>query len=117
VLLPLEEDLPYLAKPLSCHERHSLKRLSEDWGVGVEEDAPICFIGTGANMNDAISNGLERASDALDMSVLEVKNRVTVAGAIEIGRAPGVVMVTFRCPTAKLDRMGVLPLVRQQYGL
>lgn len=83
----------------------------------MEEDAPICFIGTGANMNDAISNGLERASDALDMSVLEVKNRVTVAGAIEIGRAPGVVMVTFRCPVEKIDRMGVLPLVRQQYGL
>lgn len=41
----------------------------------------------------------------------------TVAGAIEIGRVPGVVMVTFRCPVEKLEKAGLLTLVKQQYGL
>jgi len=118
ILLPVEEDLPHLAKPLSCGEKYALKSLAEKWGVGkMEEDAPICFIGTGANMNQAIDNGLERASSVLDMSLPEVKNRATVAGAIEIGRAPGVVMVTFRCPLEKLERIGLMPFVRQQYDL
>ena len=36
------------------------------------------------------------------MSVPEVKNRATITGAIEIGRAPGVVQVTFLAPAEKL---------------
>ena len=32
------------------------------------------------------------------MTVPEVKNRATITGAIEIGRNPGVVQVTFRAP-------------------
>jgi acetamidase/formamidase len=118
ILLPVEEDLPHLAKPLTCSEKHALKSLAEKWGVAeMEEDAPVCFIGTGASMNEAIDNGLGRASSVLDMPVPEVKNRATVAGAIEIGRAPGVVMVTFRCPVDRLERIGLMPFVRQQYSL
>ena len=118
ILLPLEEDLPHLAKPLSCAEKEQLTTLAEKWGMeGFEEDAPLTFIGSGASMNEAIDNGLARASAVLNMPVPEVKNRATVAGAIEIGRAPGVVMVTFRCPVAKLEKAGLLPLLKQQYGL
>jgi formamidase len=118
ILLPVEEDLPHLAKPLSCGEKHALKSLAETWGVAkMEDDAPVCFIGTGASMNEAIDNGLGRASSLLDMPLPEVKNRATVAGAIEIGRAPGVVMVTFRCPVEKLERIGLMSFVRQQYTL
>lgn len=118
ILLPLEEDLPHLAKPLTCAEKEHLATLAGKWGMeGFEEDAPLTFIGSGATMNEAIDNGLARASAVLDMSVPEVKNRATVAGAIEIGRAPGVVMVTFRCPVEKLEKAGLLPLVKQQYGL
>jgi hypothetical protein len=51
------------------------------------------------------------------MPLPEVKNRATVAGSIEIGRAPGVVTVTFRCPVDRLERMGLMPFVRQQYNL
>ncbi len=112
ILLPVEEDLPHLAKPLSCGEKYALKSLAEKWGVAkMEEDAPVCFIGTGASMNEAIDNGLERASSVLDMPLPEVKNRATVAGAIEIGRAPGVVMVTFRCPVEKLEKTGLMRFV------
>lgn len=118
ILLPVEDDLPHLARPMTCAEKEAVKALAEKWGTGAaEEDGPVCFIGTGPNMNAAIGNSLERAASVLGMSVEEVKNRVTVAGAIEIGRAPGVVMATFRCPLDKLERTGLMPFVRQQYKL
>ena len=46
------------------------------------------------------------------MSVPEVMNRATIAGAIEIGRAPGVVQVTFRAPVAALESAGLRALRR-----
>jgi flavin-binding protein dodecin len=114
----VEDDLPHLAKPLSREEKIRALELAEKWGMDrIEETAPVTFVGTGATMNAAIDNGLARAADALGMSVPEVKNRATVSGAIEIGRAPGVVMVTFRCPVAKLEKTGILPLVKEQYCL
>jgi hypothetical protein len=51
------------------------------------------------------------------MTVPEVKNRATIAGAIEIGRNPGVVQVTFRAPLDRLEKHGLLPFVRDQYGI
>jgi acetamidase/formamidase len=90
VLLPLEEDLPYLAKPITCCEKKQLQLLMSLWELEkIEEDAPIAFIGTGGNLNDAISNGMSRAAGLLKMSVPEVLNRATIAGSIDIGRAPG----------------------------
>jgi len=50
------------------------------------------------------------------MSVPEVKNRATIMGAIEIGRLPGVVQVTFLAPVSKLQSAGLLPFAREQYG-
>ena len=118
ILLPMAEDLPHLARPLSCVEKKAVRALAEEWGLrDVEETAPVTFIGTGANLNDAVSCGIERAAAVLGMSLPEVKNRSTIAGAIEIGRAPGVVMVTFRCPVENLERIGLMPFVRQQYDL
>jgi len=52
----------------------------------------------------------------LDMSVLEVKNRATIAGAIEIGRHPGGVQVTFRAPAERLEARGLLGYAVEQYG-
>ena len=51
------------------------------------------------------------------MSLPEVKNRATITGAIEIGRHPGVVQVTFRAPLDRLEARGLLPFVRDQYGI
>jgi formamidase len=51
------------------------------------------------------------------MTVAEVRNRATVNGAIEIGRAPGVIQVTFLAPLAKLDAVGLGDYAREQYGL
>ena len=64
----------------------------------------------------AIDNGLERAAWLLEMDVPEVRNRATITGAIEIGRHPGVVQVTFRAPLDRLEARGLLPLVVAQYG-
>jgi formamidase len=51
------------------------------------------------------------------MSVPEVKNRATITGVIEIGRHPGVAQVTFRTPLTKLEALGLLPFIRDQYGI
>lgn len=118
VLFPLPEDLPPMARPFSEAERTKARRLAEQWGVGeLEESAPVSVIGTAATMNAAIENGLERAARLLGMSVPEVRNRATVNGAIEIGRAPGVIQVTFLAPLSRLDAVGLGKYAREQYGL
>jgi acetamidase/formamidase len=118
LLFPLEEDLPFLARPLSDAERTRSEALAREWGLGeLEDSAPISVIGSGPDLNSATDNGLERAAALLEMDVPEVKNRATVAGAIEIGRHPGVVQVTFRAPLDRLEARGLLPYVREQYGI
>jgi acetamidase/formamidase len=117
VLLPLEEDLPFLARPLTEHERTRARALAAGWGLAeLEESAPISVIGTGPDLNSATDNGLERAAALLDMTVPEVKNRATITGAVEIGRHPGVVQVTFRAPMDALERCGLGTYAREQYG-
>lgn len=118
VLFPLEEDLPPLAKPFTNAEKAKGARLAEKWQVSeIEALAPISVIGTAANLNEAIENGLARAAKLLDMTVAEVRNRATVNGAIEIGRAPGVIQVTFLAPLSKLDAVGLGGYAREQYGV
>jgi acetamidase/formamidase len=90
VLFPLEEDLPFLARPLSQEERRRALALGRRYGVAeLEESLPISVIGTGPDLNSATDNGLARAAELLGMSIPEVKNRATISGAIEIGRHPG----------------------------
>ncbi|MBQ1407050.1 MAG: acetamidase/formamidase family protein [Eubacterium sp.] len=118
LLLPRIEDVPYLAKPLTADEKAVAEKEAAKWNqVGIEDSAPIAVIGTGANLNLAIDNGLARAGELFDMTVPEVMNRVTVTGAIEIGRAPGVVTISLRVPVAKLKEKGLWELVRDQYHL
>lgn len=117
LLFPVLEDLPFLARPLSEEERLRAESVAEAWGTQVEESAPISIIGTGPDLNAATDNGLARAGELLDMTVPEVKNRATITGAIEIGRHPGVVQVTFRAPLDRLEKRGLLPFVRDQYGI
>ncbi|MCS6825297.1 MAG: acetamidase/formamidase family protein [Caldilinea sp.] len=117
ILLPVVEDLPFLAKPLSAEEKARALAIAKQWGLNaLEESAPISVIGTGPDLNAATDNGLERAARLLEMSVPEVKNRATITGAIEIGRHPGVVQVTFRAPLERLEKVGLLPFVQEQYG-
>jgi formamidase len=118
ILFPLDEDLPYLARAMPRSERNSAMEIANSHGVKeLESNLPISFIGTGKDLNLAIDNGLQRAADLLGMSVPEVKNRATILGGIEIGRSPGVVRVTFRAPTAALERAGLRVLAEEIYGI
>lgn len=117
ILFPTLEDLPPLARPLSHAELDEARALAERWGLpSVEESAPISVIGTGPDLNSATDNGLARAARLLDLTIPEIKNRATLTGAIEIGRHPGVVQVTFRAPLDRLRSCGLGPCVERQYG-
>ena len=78
--------------------------------------APTGRPGTGADLNKATQNGLERAAALFGKEVPEIKNRATITGAIEIGRAPGVVTVTMRAPVSWLEKIGLLDVALEQYG-
>ena len=117
VLFPVPEDLPYLARPLTEEEHARALALARRHGVeALEETAPVSVVGTGPDLNSATDNGLARAAELLGMTVPEVKNRATVTGAIEIGRHPGVVHVTFRAPADRLEERGLLSYARELYG-
>jgi formamidase len=117
ILFPVAEDVPFLAQPLTADERSAADALAARHGGGpVERSLPVSFVGTGPDLNSAVDNGLARAAKVLDMSVPEVMNRATISGAIEIGRAPGTVQVTFRAPVEALAACGLDGLARQQYG-
>ena len=117
VLFPVAEDLPFLARPLGAEEREQALAVARRHGIpGLEESLPISVIGTGPDLNSATDNGLARAAELLDMTVPEVANRATISGAIEIGRHPGVIQVTFRAPVDRLEARGLLAYAIEQYG-
>lgn len=117
MLLQISEDLPFLAQPMTVAERSAVKALGQKYGqTDIEDNAPVTFIGSGATLNDATKNGLDRAARVTGLPYYEIMNRATIAGSIEISRLPGVVRVTFLCPTPILERMGILHLIREQYG-
>ena len=117
ILLQKADDLPFLAQPMTEAEMGSVRALGQKYGQSeIEENAPITFIGSGQNLNDATKIGLERAAQVTGLPYDEILNRATIAGSIEISRLPGVVRVTFLCPTPILERLGILHLVREQYS-
>jgi formamidase len=118
ILLPRLEDLPHLARPFVPAEKEAARRLADRFGQDVLEDAaPIQMVGSGANLNEAVDNGVTRLADLFGFSKEEVMNRVTITGAVEIGRLPGVVTITMLVPMANLKEVGLAELLRRQYGL
>uniref|UniRef100_B8DMH2 Acetamidase/Formamidase n=1 Tax=Nitratidesulfovibrio vulgaris (strain DSM 19637 / Miyazaki F) TaxID=883 RepID=B8DMH2_NITV9 len=117
IILPVYDDLPLLARPLSEDEKRQARQQADAWGVQLEESAPISFVGTGPNLNDATACALDRAATFLGCTVPEVMNRATITGNIQIGRAPGTVTATFLAPVDTLREKGVYELIRTQYGL
>ena len=116
IIFPVEEDLPFLAKPISDEERALAENVAESWGMdGVEDATPISIVGSGPDLNAATENGLERAAELLGTTVPEIRNRATITGSIEIGRHPGVVQVTFLAPTGKVEELGLLGFANDQY--
>ena len=118
ILLPPAEDLPFLARPLTPAERDAARRLAARFGqADMEEAAPLQMVGSGPDLNRATDNGVRRLAELLGISTDEVLNRVTLSGAVEIGRLPGVVTVTMLTPLPWLEGVGLAGLVREQYGL
>jgi acetamidase/formamidase len=118
VLLPVGEDLPWIARPFTAEERERGRRLAARYDVRPEGPVgPVQFIGTGATINEAVDNAVERSSRVLGVSQAEVRNRCTITGSVEIARLPGAVQLTMLVPMAALDRIGLGPLVRRQYAL
>ena len=117
VIFPVAGDLPFLAQPITPAERAKAEALARESGApALERSLPISVVGTGPDLNSAIENGLGRAATLLGMEVPEVMNRATISGGIEIGRAPGVIQVTFRAPIGALEKAGLADLAIEQYG-
>ncbi len=118
ILLPPVEDLPPLARPLSRAEKERVKELAEKFGQKeIEEAWPVQMVGSGPNLNEATENAIARLAKLFNMSKEEVMNRVTISGAVEIGRLPGVVTVTMLVPESKLSAVGLAEVVKSQYAL
>jgi len=116
ILLQNLDDLPPMARPMTPEQRRKVVELGERWGQReIEATGPITFIGSGADLNAATRNGLQRAATVTGLPYDEVLNRATINGSIEISRLPGTVRVTFLCPMVVLDRMGIGHLVREKY--
>ncbi|HEX9057214.1 MAG TPA: acetamidase/formamidase family protein [Ktedonobacterales bacterium] len=118
ILLPVAEDLPHIARPYTERELEIGEQLAQRYHVTLQRNvAPVQFIGTGPTLNEATDNAIDRAAGVLEMTRAEVRNRCTITGAVEIGRLPGVVQLTMLAPLARLDAIGLGPVVRRQYGL
>ncbi|HUH66324.1 MAG TPA: acetamidase/formamidase family protein [Syntrophales bacterium] len=117
ILLPPVQDLPHLARPFSAAEKKGAKALAKKFGQkGLEDALPIQMVGSGANLNDATDNGVARLAGLFGISKEEVLNRVTLSGAVEIGRLPGVVTVTLQVPLPWLKKVNLAKLAKEQYG-
>jgi formamidase len=116
VILPNCEDLPHLAQPFTRDERKAGRDLAEDFGVKqIEEAFPLTIIGTGANLNDAVTTAVGRAATLLELEADEIKNRATIAGDISIVRMPGVVTLTAQFPKSVLKKAKLFKWVKKQY--
>src|SRR4029078_8215824 len=65
VLLPVAEDLPYLARPLTDEERARAGDIANPTGGPLEETLPVSVVGSGPDLNAAVHNGLQRAGTLL----------------------------------------------------
>ncbi len=117
ILLPPEEDLPPLAKPWREDEWEIVATLARKNGIEIEPAAPLQIIGSGPTINEAATKGFERAANLLGMRLEEVLNRVTITGAVEIGRLPGIVQVSMQVPIKILEKLGIADLAVEHYGL
>ncbi len=111
VVLPNEEDLPFLSRPFKKREESKARELAREHGFELEELAPVQVVGSGPTLNDAVNSGVERIARLVGMRPEEVKNRATVGGGIEIGRVLGLVGVSVLLPVGKLEDIGIAHLI------
>lgn len=118
VLLPNEEDLPFISKPYTDEEREAGRDLAGEHGVDADtEMGPIQVIGSGGSVNDATQNAFDRATRLLGISEGEARARCTFTGGVQIGRLPGVVQLDMLAPMDILEERGLDETVREQYDI
>ena len=118
VLLPVADDLPWIARPFTAEERERGRKLAERYDIRPSGPVgPVQFIGTGPTINEATDNAIERAARLLGIGQAQVRNRCTISGSVEIARLPGAIQLTMLVPMDALDRIGLGTLVREQYSL
>lgn len=118
LLLPVPEDLPFLARPFDTEELSIGDALAKTYGVSVASHVgPVQIIGTGETLNEATDVAISRAAHLFGMSTSEVRNRCTINGGVKIARLPGAVQLSMLVPFPILDRLSIGDLVRAQYGL
>ena len=113
LLFPVDDDLPPLARPLTEEEKCTIEAYSRKLGIELERNAPLQVVGSGLSINEAVDDGLKKASTLFDMPIEEVKNRVTITGGIEIGRLPGLVHITLKVPLTTLEKLGLADIVKE----
>lgn len=117
ILLPPAEDLPFLARPFSAEEIARGTSLAQRNGTRLEGPVlPMQVLGSGALINEAVDNAVERAASLFHVTQDEVKNRATIAGGVEIGRLPGFIQLSMLTPVEKLEQIGISQLVLDQYA-
>ena len=113
IVLPVKEDLPDIVRPRTEEELGVARLLACSHGFELEDDSlPVQMVGSGANLNVAADNALER-----DLGLPEVRNRCTITGQAEIGRFPGVVHVSMLVPRTILKRKGLQEIIARHYGV
>lgn len=118
IILPRYEDLPHLAVPFTREERKAGRDLAEDYDVKqIEESYPITIVGTGANLNDAVTTAVKRASTLLSLEADEIRNRATIAGDLSIARMPGAVTLTAQFPKSVLKKAKLYKWAKKQYDV
>ena len=117
ILLPVAEDLPFLARPLTDGRARRGRgagrapRRRDDRGRAAHVVRRLRSRPQQRRRERPRPRG-----GAARHEVPEVMNRATISGAIEIGRAPGVVQVTLRAPVQALAARGLDGLAREQYS-
>ena len=116
MLLPVAEDLPFLAQPLTAAERAQAEELAARHGATVEESLPISVVGTGPGPErrhrerPRPGRGAHRRRRARRSATAPRSPARSRSGA-----RPGVVQVTFRAPVDRLPE-GLRELARTQYA-
>ena len=109
---------PAVPRPAADRARSAARargRAAATASTELEETPPISVVGSGPDLNSATDNGLARAAELLGMTRARGDEPRDGHGAIEIGRHPGVVQVTFRAPVDRLEARGLLTYARELY--
>ena len=116
IIFPIAEDLPLLAKPFTKKDKDNIYKLSKKFNQIIPEMLPIQFVGSGANLNDAFDNAMERASNMLNYEKEKILNLATIAGSVQIGRLPGIIRLTIMAEKEKFEDLNLYEIAKKQYG-